>query len=707
MSDEISSTIQKARETELRQVILQKQMQEVRKDLQKLSARTQRPDKGDSAEEDEGGGEEEAEVDEVTRLHKMLLNAGLTDDAMAIARKELRRLKGLQPHHPEYTNTHTYLETMASLPWRNSSEDSFDLAQARELLDGDHRGLEKVKTRILEFLAVQKMRGNIRGPILCLHGPPGIGKTSLGRSIAKAVGRSFHRLALGGVRDEAELRGHRRTYIGSIPGVLIQSLQTCGVNNPVILLDEVDKMMQNSMFNPQATLLEILDPEQNDKFRDHYLNTAFDLSKVLFICTANDTSLIDRPLLDRMEVIELSGYTVEEKMAIASTHLLPKQRQVHALEPPQDPPAGAARTPPPTPAPSAVAPLLNVTDAAMNNLITKWTAESGVRNLERLLAQICRWSALRLQGVDVHGGSDMDCDESRTAALATCGPSDGQITVDAQHLPYIVGVEMYEPDIAERLMVGVAMGLSVSAVGGQLLFIEATKSAGTGRLTVTGKLGKVMQESVETAMSLLRSRFVHRNRTGHGGSAARISSGVLDSLHSRRAPGDANVEAGADVDPFKGEDIHVHFPAGAIPKDGPSAGVAVLLALASVLLDRPMRDDTAVTGEVSLRGHVLPVGGIRDKVLAAHRAGVRHVLLPLANKRHVETEIPDSTLEGIQVHYLKHVDEALDWAFGKPGSGAAEEAMSLQDAANTVLPDPVPCTAAPSGAPGPLNLSRL
>jgi len=578
----------------------------------------------------------------------------------------LKRMKSLQPQHPEYTITHTYLETMAALPWSTSSQDFVDLARARDVLDEDHQGLDKVKRRILEFLAVSKIRGAFAGPILCLHGPPGIGKTSLGRSIARALGRKFHRIALGGVRDEAELRGHRRTYIGSIPGVVIQAFQSLGVNNPVILLDEIDKMSQNAMFNPQATLLEILDPEQNHTFKDHYLNTPFDVSKVLFIATANDTSLVDRPLLDRMEVIDLAGYTIEEKVAITESHLLPKQRMLHGLEdaPLAEAAKGGETSSPATPTlqvPSR--PRLVLTNEAIVSLITKWTAESGVRSMERKLAEICRWAALRIQGVSVHGSGNPEREREREDVLSSCGPdTDGHMMVDVHHLGHIVGVELFEADIAERLVVGVSMGLSVSSVGGQLLFIESTRSAGSGRLTITGQLGKVMTESVETAMSLLRNRFV---RTSEDLGTPMLNQKLLAQLlRSGPLVDSGGTEEDSDKDPFKGEDIHVHFPSGGIPKDGPSAGVAVLLALASLLLDKPVRSDTAVTGEVTLRGHVLPVGGIRDKVLAARRAGVRHVLLPIANKRHVLEDIPAQTLEGIEVHYLKHVDEALDWAFG-------------------------------------------
>jgi len=706
MSSEIHTSMQKAREAEIRQAVLQRQIQEVQKGLRQLQEKTQKSGEG-SLEE---GGDEAEEKDDKTRLAEMLAKTPLPEDAKRIAKKELKRLKSIQPQHPEYTISMNYLETLLALPWKTSTKDRFDLAHARAVLDGDHRGLEKVKKRIMEFLAVQKMRGNMQGPILCFHGPPGIGKTSLGKSIAKALGREFHRIALGGVRDEAELRGHRRTYIGSMPGNIMQALSTLKVNNPVILLDEVDKMSANQMFNPQATLLEILDPEQNYTFKDHYVNTAFDLSKVLFIATANDTSLIDRPLLDRMEVIELAGYTVEEKVGIAQTHLFPKQRRLHALEPELPPSGGSKSSSLPsaagakaatTPAGEATerpeedtsetdstssvvsltGPQLVLTPEAMTALVTKWTAESGVRSLERRLAQICRWSALRLQGLDMLGSAGGDREVSMKAALESSGPdANGCITVDAHHLPHIVGVELFEPDIAERLTVGVAMGLSVSQVGGQLLFIEATRTLGHGKLIITGQLGKVMLESVETAMSLLRGRLM---RSSDGFAPSDTVKAVSEASTDRR-------------EPFKDEDIHVHFPAGGIPKDGPSAGVAIFLALSSLLLGRSMRSDTAVTGEVSLRGHVLPVGGIRDKILAAHRAGVRHVLIPLACKRNVLEDVPAKVLEDIEVHYLKHVDEAFEWAFGKPfGSADLGSADAVEQwAATTELPPGVPAAAA-------------
>jgi ATP-dependent Lon protease len=677
LSREISNKAQMRTKDELRETVLRRQLQELQRELRKLKG------KGDSSseiEDGEDGQEEEDDEDDILSLREALKKCNLSEDAKKIAARELKRLQNIQPQHPEYTVSRTYLETLSNLPWSVSTTDDLDLAKAREILEKDHYGLEKVKLRILEFLAVQKMRGNMKGPILCLHGPPGVGKTSLGRSISKALGRKFHRIALGGVRDEAELRGHRRTYIGSMPGSIIQAMIQMKVNNPVILLDEVDKVTHNPMHNPSGALLELLDPEQNNTFKDHYLNTPFDLSNVLFLCTCNDLNTIDRPLLDRMEVIDLSGYTVEEKVHIATTHLLPKQRKVHALEAPDPEEAQVddadaevvgedemeesegkdlqAKTEEPMLVPEK--PLLELTSVAIADLVSKWTMESGVRNLERRLAQICRWAALRLTGAQANNGKAFaaaikapetkESDRLAEAALAACGPdSDGYIVVDGHHLPFIVGAELYEPDLAERLTVGVSMGLSVSSVGGQLLFIEAARSKGSGRLTITGQLGEVMRESVETSMSLLRSKL-------YGAAEDDFAMNeVFQQLFDQTDNG--------KKDPFGSDNIHVHFPAGGIPKDGPSAGVATTLALASLLLNRPVRSDTAVTGEITLRGHVLPVGGVRDKVLAAHRAGVQHVMLPFGNMRHVKDELPTSTLNSIEIHYVKHIDEALAWAF--------------------------------------------
>lgn len=710
LSREINLKVQKRTEDELRETVLKRQLQELQREMRKLKGGKE--DASDTEEGEEGDGEEDEE-DDVSALKESLMKCGLSPAAKKIAVRELKRLQNIQPHHPEYTVCRTYLETLSNLPWNVSTSDDLDLATSREILEKDHYGLEKVKRRILEFLAVQKMRGDMKGPILCLHGPPGVGKTSLGRSIAKALGRKFHRLALGGVRDEAELRGHRRTYIGSMPGSIIQAMISLKSKNPVILLDEVDKLTRNATFNPSGALLELLDPEQNHNFKDHYINTPFDLSGVLFLCTCNDLAPIDRPLLDRMEVIDLSGYTVEEKVHIATTHLLPKQRKMHALEAPDPEEAheeenaddlevaegpqyegeeqqqsmenqasdDVAEEKPTLPE----EPLLSMTKVAIADLVTKWTMESGVRSLERRMAQICRWAALRLAGKGSHEAkASTPAAEFAEAALEECGPdADGKMFVDAHHLPHIVGAEIFEPDLAERLTVGVSMGLSVSSVGGQLLFIEASRSKGSGRLTVTGQLGEVMKESVTTAMSLLRSKLYSGARPVETGQAP---AEVLRELSERSEQGKKN--------PFGSDDVHVHFPAGGIPKDGPSAGVATALALASLLLNRPVRSDTAVTGEITLRGHVLPVGGIRDKVLAAHRAGVRHVMVPFANQRHVKDELPASAMSGVEVHFVKHIDEALAWAF----------ADSLKDG---VGPWPAPeLTSTPADAPS-LALSKL
>mmetsp|Transcript_68222 Transcript_68222/g.120414 ORF Transcript_68222/g.120414 Transcript_68222/m.120414 type:complete len:943 (-) Transcript_68222:137-2965(-) len=704
LSREITSKMQKRTQDELRETVLKRQLADLQREMRKIRSGKSGDSTSTKAEGDGEEGEkssepeeeeEEEEEDDISALRETLKKAQLSAEAQKIAQRELRRLQNIQPHHPEYSVCRTYLETLASLPWAESSQDDLQLGTAHEILEKDHYGLEKVKRRILEFLAVQKMRGDMKGPILCLHGPPGVGKTSLGRSVAKALGRKFHRIALGGVRDEAELRGHRRTYIGSMPGAIMQALTTLKVNNPVILLDEIDKLTRNAMFNPSGAMLELLDPEQNHTFKDHYVNTPFDLSKVLFLCTCNDLQTIDRPLLDRMEVIDLSGYTVEEKVHIATTHLLPKQRILHALE--KEVKKDEAASEDPVEGSTTMAgpeqPLLEMTPAAIQELITKWTAESGVRSLERRAAQVCRWAALRLAGANKEDSSAPESQRSEAqrladAALAECGPNaEGKVIVDAQHLPHIVGAEIFEPDLAERLTVGVAMGLGVTATGGQLLFVEASRSKGSGRLTVTGQLGEVMKESVSTAMSLLRSKLYYAALEDGTGAASVVRLGSSGpSLAAARAgplsPGLVGAESVPDSsqfkevfadliksenalkDPFGGDDVHVHFPAGAIPKDGPSAGVATTLALASLLLNRPVRSDTAVTGEITLRGHVLPVGGVRDKVLAAHRAGIRHVLVPFGNQRHVQEDIPEAALADVDIHFVKHIDEALVWAFG-------------------------------------------
>eukprot|EP00746_Dinoflagellata_sp_MGD_P003435 gnl/MRDRNA2_/MRDRNA2_106683_c0_seq1.p1 gnl/MRDRNA2_/MRDRNA2_106683_c0~~gnl/MRDRNA2_/MRDRNA2_106683_c0_seq1.p1 ORF type:complete len:999 (+),score=209.89 gnl/MRDRNA2_/MRDRNA2_106683_c0_seq1:147-3143(+) len=747
ISKEINSNISAKTEEEFREAVLRRQMQEIQKEIRKLKSGGKKNSSSDesvadAASEDDQDADDQEEEDEIAALKESLSKAGLSAEAQKIAKRELRRLQSMQPHHPEYMVCRTYLETLAGLPWNTSSdgERNLDLNNAREILEADHYGLEVVKRRILEFLAVHKMRGDMKGPILCLHGPPGVGKTSLGKSIAKALGRQFHRVALGGVRDEAELRGHRRTYIGSMPGVIIQSLSTSKVNNPVVLLDEIDKLSKSNMGNPSGALLEVLDPEQNNTFKDNYLNCAFDLSKILFICTCNDLHTIDRPLLDRMEVIDLSGYTVEEKVAIAECHLIPKQLKLHALYRKHTQESNLVEIdeatewnmsgPVLSPARDSASeneqkedqeelgePLLVLKPSAITDLVSKWTTESGVRSLERKVAEVCRWAALRnVSGPGIHIGdsANKENEEKKQQALAECGPDEqGVITVDSQHLPHIVGVEIFEPDLAERLTVGVAMGLAVTSTGGQLLFVEATRHKGSGRLTVTGQLGDVMRESVMAAVTLLKSKSPNPPKTENAEgdkdlpgmpalspmnesipSPAMASWGQLNGIpKSMQLPiqsglplnlglslSDDSKESSNLSDQatkqvqtlfskldsksvFGSDDVHIHFPAGGIPKDGPSAGVAATLALASLLFNRPVRSDTAVTGEITLRGHVLPVGGIKDKVLAAHRAGVRHVLIPHANMRHAINDLPSAVAKEIEVHYVKHIDEALFWMF--------------------------------------------
>lgn len=680
LSHQISSVNQKQTEDELRETVLKRQLAELQREMRRLqpslsddqddASSTERVEK-DGAGEELAMSQEDEEEDDVARLRLAVKDAQLSAEASKIAFRELKRLQTIQQSHPEYTVCRTYVETLCSLPWALSSGSQVDMGEARQILDSDHYGLEKVKRRILEFLAVQKMRGDMKGPILCLHGPPGVGKTSLGKSIAKALGRKFHRIALGGVRDEAEIRGHRRTYVGSMPGAIIQALISLKVNDPVMLLDEIDKLTRNAMFNPSGALLELLDPEQNHTFKDHYINTPFDLSQVLFLCTCNDLQTIDRPLLDRMEIIDLSGYTIEEKVHIATTHLLPKQCRLHALTQPQqdiflEGETMSVQTDSNLESGHAAENvnskrfLISLTDEALRELIAKWTEESGVRSLERRLAQLCRWAALRLTGMT----PDKACLSDTN--LLNCGPGpgpDGCIAIDSCHLPFILGSEKFEAALAERLTVGVALGLAVTQTGGQLLFVEASRNKGSGRLTVTGQLGEVMKESVTAALSLLRSK-VYTMRSSLA-QPVDLSGSLSDNAKGKFSEMLALITKEDHVckDPFLGDDIHVHFPAGAIPKDGPSAGVASTIALASLLLQKPMRSDTGVTGEITLRGHVLPVGGIRDKVLAAHRAGLRHVLVPFGNQRQVDDEIPESARSSVSIHFVKDIEEVFDWAF--------------------------------------------
>ena len=531
-------------------------------------------------------GEAEGIEAEVEELRKKIEEKNLPDYVREEALKELNRLSRIHPTSAEYTVIRNYLDWLLELPWLEGTKDEVDLKKAREILDQDHYDLEKVKKRILEYLAVRKLKPDMKGPILCFVGPPGVGKTSLGRSIAKALGRKFLRISLGGVRDEAEIRGHRRTYVGAMPGRIIQGLRRVGVNNPVFMLDEIDKLGTDFRGDPASALLEVLDPEQNQAFSDHYLELPFDLSKVMFIATANMLDTIPLPLLDRMEVIEIPGYTEEDKLKIAKYYLVPRQLEAHGLTKQQ----------------------LRFTDRALARLITYYTREAGVRNLEREIGAVCRAVAREVA-------------EGRTEP----------VTVRVKDLERYLGPPKYLPEMAERVKVpGVAIGLAWTPVGGEILFVEATRMKGSGRLILTGKLGEVMRESAEAALSYLRSRAK---------------------------------DLGIDESLFSKLDIHIHVPAGAIPKDGPSAGITMLVALVSLFLDRTVRHEVAMTGEITLRGLVLPVGGIKEKVLAAKRAGIKEVILPKLNEKDL-LEVPKEAREKLVFHFVSKVEEALPIVFG-------------------------------------------
>lgn len=496
--------------------------------------------------------------------------------------KEIKRFTKMQPMSAESTVSRTYIETILALPWNNSSEAEVDLKRAEEILEEDHYGLEKVKDRILEYIAVMKLTESLKGPILCLVGPPGVGKTSIARSIARSLNREFFRMSLGGVRDEAEIRGHRRTYIGAIPGRIISGLKDAGTNNPVFLFDEVDKIGADYKGDPASALLEVLDPEQNKDYTDHYLEVPFDLSKVMFITTANTVETIPRPLLDRMEIIEVSGYTEEEKLAIANRYLIPKKVKEHGLKEEN----------------------ITITEGAVRDLINYYTRESGVRNLEREIANLCR----------------------KTARKMVSGEAES-FEITSENLSDYLGKKKYRYDIIKgETEVGVTTGLAWTIVGGDTLFIETTVVPGTGKLVLTGQLGEVMQESAKAGISYIRS----------------IAG-----------------ELGIKEDFYKTQDLHIHIPEGATPKDGPSAGVTMCTAMISTLTNTPVRKDIAMTGEITLRGKVLPVGGIKEKVLAAHRAGIRKVLLPADNKADID-DIPEKVRNEIEFVLISNAREALD-----------------------------------------------
>jgi len=563
---ELGSKIQSEAQSEMsksqREYYLREQMKAIQKELGDGDDRTQ----------------------EIDALRKKIDGAGMTEEAKNEALRELDRLAKMPPAAAEYTVARTYIDWLVSMPWQQETADNVDIAAAQTILDEDHEGLEKIKERILEYLAVKKIRQAGKDPILCFVGPPGVGKTSLGRSIARALGRKFHRISLGGMRDEAEIRGHRRTYIGALPGQIIQGLRRAGTKNPVFMLDEIDKLGTDFRGDPASALLEVLDPEQNASFRDHYLDVAFDLSRVLFVTTANVIDTVPPALRDRMEIIPLAGYTEEEKIAIAQRHLVPKQTREHGLDPAVD---------------------IEFTPEALRLLARGYTREAGVRNLEREIASVCRKVARRR----AEGHPDA-------------------VRVSPDLVTSFLGVPRFElEEVEERTRVpGVAIGLAWTPVGGDILFIEATRMQGKRTLTLTGQLGDVMKESVQAALSWVRS---HAD------------------------------ELGLAPEFWETSDIHVHVPAGAIPKDGPSAGVTMTTALVSLLTGRRVRSGLAMTGEVSLAGRVLPVGGIKEKVLAAHRAWIRTVLLPKRNAKNLVEDVPLKVREEMTIHLVDSVPDVL------------------------------------------------
>jgi ATP-dependent Lon protease len=529
-------------------------------------------------------GEQDEGQREIEDLRQKIEAAGMPEDVKKEAMKELNRLGRMSPMAADYSLTRNYIEWLAVLPWNKSSGSKIDIGKAREILDQDHYELKKVKDRILDYLSVLELKPDMKGPILCFVGPPGVGKTSLGRSIARALGRKFQRVSLGGMHDEAEIRGHRRTYIGALPGQIIQSIRRAETNDPVIMLDEVDKLGRDFRGDPASALLETLDPEQNNTFRDNYLDVQFDLSKVLFICTANMLDTVPPPLQDRMEIIPLQGYSEEEKLHIAKRYLIPRQIKANGITDEQ----------------------IEFPEETIRYIIRHYTREAGVRKLEQVLGTVCRKQARRV--VEGHG-------EKAVISLETVREFLGGIQVRV------------DTEVAERVKrPGVAVGLAWTPAGGDILFIEANKMKGKGNFTITGQIGEVMQESMQAALTWIRSN----------------------------AP-----SLGLTEDFNKDLDIHIHVPAGAIPKDGPSAGVTMVTVLASLLTDTPVRPLTAMTGEITLSGNVLPVGGIKEKFLAARRAGVETVILPAENRQNVEEDLTPEMMEGVRVHYATHIEDVL------------------------------------------------
>ncbi len=567
---DISKQTQEALGERQREAVLREQLHQLQKEL----------------------GETDDSAGDAQELEKAIAGAGMPAEVEEHARKELKRLQRMNEASPEYGMTRSYLDWLVALPWSKSDAEDIDIERARKVLDEDHYGLDKVKRRILEYLAVRKLNPEGRSPILCFVGPPGVGKTSLGQSIARALGLKFVRASLGGVHDEAEIRGHRRTYIGALPGNIIQGLRKAGTRNPVFMLDEIDKLNASHQGDPSSAMLEVLDPEQNATFRDNYIAQPFDLSKVLFVATANVLETIPGPLRDRMEIIQLTGYTQDEKLQIAKRYLVARQLKANGLTAEQ----------------------VTVTDAALSRLIGEYTRESGVRNLEREIGSLLRRAAVRI-----------------------AEGKDKTVSFDVDDVTQVLGASRFENEVAQRTSVpGVATGLAWTPVGGDILFVESARMPGSGKLILTGQLGDVMKESAQAALSLVKAQAT---------------------------------DLGIDPKLFDNSDIHVHVPAGAIPKDGPSAGVAMFTSLASLLKGKPVRADVAMTGEISLRGLVLPIGGVKEKTIAAARAGIKKVILPLRNRRDLD-DIPQSTRDLLEFVWVERVGEALEVALGGEKSPA-------------------------------------